>query len=113
MEWETVTIEEARVLKCFYELLEEVGYDWAYSVGESPREWVICIYKQDGVWKEYMIEDGRRIDFNTHEKDVYNLCLNNLKSVGGNDYSKVQYLMRAFENEAPGKENRKEQGRMI
>ena len=107
MEWDTVTIEEARILKCFYELLEEVGYDWAYAVGESPREWVICIYKQDGVWKEYMIEDGRRIDFNTHEENVYDLCMTNLKSVGGSDYSKSQYLMSAFEKEASASKSRR------
>ena len=110
MEWETVTIEEAQILKIFYELLEEVSYDWAYALGESPREWVVCIYKKDGVWREYMITDGKRIDFNTNEENVYNLCLNNLYCAGGNDNSKSAYLTNAFSQEVAllkGRQNKR------
>ena len=113
MEWETVTTDEARILECFYDLLKEVSCDWAYAIGESPREWVICIYKQDGVWKEYMIEDGMRVDFNTNEKDVYDLCLNALDSVGGNDHTKSPYLMRAFEQEVGALEIRRKNTKMM
>ena len=99
MNWNDITIEECKIYEIFHELLEEIGYGWAYALGESPREWVACLYKSNGLWHEYIIEDGHRTELYKEGMDLYDLCYSNLQQAGGNDYGKTNYLLNAFVNE--------------
>ncbi len=91
-----ITQEEVEILKVFRNLLDDVSYGWAYAIGESPKEYVVCMYKENGLWSQYVIRNGQRYDCNYHG-DLYNLCLENLKGFGSNDVG--NYLTRNFELE--------------
>lgn len=93
MDWNSIKSEEGHVLNVFFDLLRSIGHGWEYTLSESPREWVICIYKEDGEWGEYMIQDGRRIDFNSKGKSIYDICLEDLKNI---DPRATDYLVNNF-----------------
>ena len=78
------------------DLLKKVGYDWAYAVGISPIDWVVCIEKKDGVWREYMVKNGQKLYYDTEGLDLYNICLRNLSCL---DQKYEEFLVSSFKHE--------------
>ena len=105
MDWESVTLEEFHILKVFFDLLKSVGQDWRYALAESTRECVVCIYKQDGQWREYYIQNGKRYEYPTCDKSLYDYCLSKLEMFKSN-MDMYEYLVENFKIEA-GKGKRK------